>query len=240
MELIAGFGGGELIITEDGGSNWRTVQTPKQIESTCFADARNGWVVAESDIYRTTNGAHTWQHVGTAPTAGVGPTSRQGKWIGFACSGGSVLWGVVSFGHGAGSEEWGVYGSQDGGANWAYVGGRISGVSPVNGVGGKTGPWSAVDSGTFYMATTDRDFAAFEGTTGGGPWNGGLFDDQFHVKMGGAQPSRPIVLFTADMYFVSAAKGWIVGRLPSDTNLRLMTTDDGGHTWQGLHVSPEQ
>lgn len=58
-------GGGNLWQTDDGGKTWKIVDqnNPKLIESLCFVDQNNGWILDEisGSIYRTIDRGETWE-----------------------------------------------------------------------------------------------------------------------------------------------------------------------------------
>jgi photosystem II stability/assembly factor-like uncharacterized protein len=110
-----------LMRTTDGGATWTPLNAPRQLQSVCVADARNGWVARGSTVWATRDaGAHWAKRTVVRGRADIAE---------LYCSG-SHVWDVVHDGVAAGTEKYTVVHSRDGGTTWHVEFASFSGTVP--------------------------------------------------------------------------------------------------------------
>ncbi len=219
-----------LFRTAGGGRTWLPVPSPEDLRAVCFLDHQTGWATAPRSLYRTGDGGGTWEELGGRPTA-QDPNGRTlaGEWVDIACPAADALWARAAFGAGAGTENWGVYRSTDGGRTWTLVAGRARG----NFTASKSGPWAVPDRQTVLVAGTGADRLTFEGTFDGGhTWSGALYDEESYTAVPEGSGSAALLWgWPGDLSFSDSLHGWVLNRLPAP-GWDLLRTGDGGRTWQ--------
>jgi len=142
--------GGIVLVTSDGGANWRPVRYGRSggdgLSDVQFIDSRNGWAVGSASVVRTHDGGETWSLLVTN-NAENGYLS--GNAIHFV-----DLWNGWMVGH-SGI----LYRSSDGGATWTTertgVATRVlSGDCPTAEV-----CWLAGDAGQVFVRASDGTWA---------------------------------------------------------------------------------
>lgn len=210
---------GALLSTEDGGATWQLRRRPTEdtLRDIFFADADNGWIVCERNIYaiqatdearsyllRTSDGGRIWSRV-----------ELQGK------GQGSTLLRVVFAGRERGwvfGETGAVLATADGGRTWARQ--RVPTERLLLGgafLDAQRG-W-LVGAGATFLHTSD----------GGETWRAGtlIADASSAATSDKTQtPSAPR-LYAAS--FIDERRGWAVGAEGA-----VYSTTNGGRTWRAL------
>lgn len=223
-----------LFFTADGGRTWQSVPAPDDLQAVCFTSPDTGWATDRRSIYRTGGVRGVWEKVAAGPTADR-PDGRTwtGEWVDIACPAADALWARASFGAAAGSEDWGVFRSTDGGSTWTLVAGRVKG----NHLAARPGPWAVVSRETVLMAGTGADRLAFEGTCDGGEtWSGALYAPETYTARGTETQDR-LCGWPLDLSFSDPRHGWVLNDLPAP-GWDLLRTADGGQTWEPVALPP--
>jgi photosystem II stability/assembly factor-like uncharacterized protein len=207
---------------------------------TCFADARNGWMVGElGRIFHTTDGGETWDRQDAQtkrPFLAITCLDPQHAWIAgkegivYATSDGGATWTLqktgssrhvftIQFvtaqrGHAAGDFGTMVH-TEDGGATWT-----VERVPPEVEL-----PASAIDMG---VDPGDVNLYALSYGDADHVWAVGEFGTIMASEDGGRtwkQQRAPIETTLFGVHFTDTRRGWAVG-----TDV-IIHTEDGGATW---------
>jgi photosystem II stability/assembly factor-like uncharacterized protein len=207
---------------------------------TCFADARNGWMVGElGRIFHTTDGGETWERQDAQtkrPFLAITCIDPKRAWIAgkegivYATQDGGTSWALqktgssrhvftIQFvtaqrGHAAGDFGTMVH-TEDGGATWT-----VERVPPEVQL-----PDSALDMG---VDPGDVNLYALSYGDADHVWAVGEFGTVMASEDGGRswkQQRAPIETTLFGVHFTDAQHGWAVG---TDVIIR---TEDGGTTW---------
>ncbi|HTK69081.1 MAG TPA: YCF48-related protein [Candidatus Eisenbacteria bacterium] len=224
--------GGIVLVTSDGGANWRPVRYGRSggdgLSDVQFIDSRNGWAVGPASVVRTQDGGETWSLL-------VTNKSENGY-----LSGNAIhfvdLWNGWMVGHGGA-----LYRSSDGGVNWTRV--------PV--------PLGRDEHPTFWDVTfTDASHGWVVGERGtilhtedgGVTW----VRQQSGVPIVRVLPSsesprhdvvpeletEPDRLSISAVQFADDKNGYAVGYYADVAESVVLSTSDGGATWRVERVVP--
>ena len=229
--------GGRVLATTDGGQSWRAVRAPANAQTVCFDNARQGWLGAAGWLYQSADGGRSWALV----TAGA-KQLRAGytATMEVQCAGAGTAW-VLDLGPGAEASQQphiGYYASPAGAAPlfaeqyFPHPGVFVTAESP----GSYAGPISAISA-------TAAAFIDFCPACGAGtvPWDLVSGSGRSIIREGtvGGQLTQP-----ESASFLSAHLGWVLGvvtKYGADAwprqFQRVVSTSDGGRTWQVLYTS---
>lgn len=239
----AGSSTNRILRTTDGGSHWNDV-TPGGTRAgdwiTFFLDANTAWLASSLQpgsgsndysvkVYRTSDGGHSWQGMGTVAADRGWPES-----LDFVD--GRHGWLYVNLGFAAGSQGVAFYGTADGGTTWTKLSEADSSGGPghlplqcdkgepvfLNSSTGWIPGTCGAGGGPFFFGTTDggRTWNAVSITLPAGYGSScmcgisslGLSDPRFSVSRSG--------FFVLDIYGADGQRGF------------LYTTLDGGANWR--------
>ena len=228
--------GGEILATADGGHSWHPLPAPKDVQTVCFSDAQHGWIGANGQLYRTSDGGSRW----TVLTSSAGSLGGgQGAVMTVECAGAGSAWALRT-GPGAAMSQQphvGYYADQSGAAAlFAEQYFQTPGATPTAAAPGSyAGPFSALSPSAAVFI--DNCVACGEGTA---PWDlvtnsGSTLAQQGNV--GGITSAEAAS-------FISSQVGWVVGtemtfqNSTSRAQQRIVMTTDGGRSWQIQYTGP--
>ena len=223
-----------------GGTPVSLHEVRQSLFGTCFADARNGWMVGElGRIFHTTDGGKSWDRQDAQtkrPFLAITCLDPQQAWIAgkegivYATRDGGATWTLqktgssrhvfaIQFvtaqrGHAAGDFGTMVH-TEDGGTTWT-----VARVPPEVEL-----PASAVDMG---VDPGDVNLYAISYGDADHVWTVGEFGTVMASEDGGRtwkQQHVPIETTLFGVHFADAGRGWAVG-----TDV-IIHTEDGGATW---------
>ena len=229
--------GGQFLTTFDGGRTWHPRPAPPNVQTVCFSDSRHGWIGANGQLYRTTDGGKQWTILtSSAGSLGTG----QGATMNVECAGQLSAWALRA-GPGAAMSQQphvGYHASQSGAtALFAERYFQTPGASPTaQSPGSYAGPFSAL--GPSSAVFIDSCVACGLGTV---PWD--------LVTNSGATLTREgdvgDITSAEAAAFISPEVGWVAGseltyKAPSTfrTQQRIVATTDGGRTWHLQYAGP--
>jgi photosystem II stability/assembly factor-like uncharacterized protein len=236
-EYYFGATGGGLWKTTDGGTTWRPVTDGKINSSSVGAVAvapsnpdvvyigmgetqLRGNIAQGDGVYKSTDGAKTWKHLGLADTLAIAKIRVDPK--------NPDLVYVAAFGHPAGpSDERGVYRSKDGGATWEKILFRDN----------KTGANELIldprNPHTIYVALWEAGRTS-HGMTSGGPGSG-IFkstDGGDHFTEISRNPGLPRgVLGKIGLSVSGADSNRVYAQIEAEDG-GFFLSDDAGATWK--------
>ena len=213
---------GRLEVTDDGGLHWHASALKRGVDSVCFADPRVGWVASGSAVYRTIDAGRHWAKVETGPNDAI-----NSGWQATVRCRGSAAWVLWTGGAGLGSEAYRVARTIDGGTHWKIVLSQLDDA---------LGSLPTIDAYAASFAPTSPTGATFLGlctACGYGSWSSTRTGDGgrtvHRTPMGGLDGAS-----LNDMTFPDANHGWIAGGAAGGF---LLTSEDGGRTWQRAYPS---
>ena len=236
-EYYFGATGGGLWKTTDGGTTWRPVTDGKINSSSVGAVAvapsnpdvvyigmgetqLRGDIAQGDGVYRSTDGAKTWKHMGLADTLAIGRIRVDPK--------NPDLVYVAAFGHPAGpNDERGVYRSKDGGATWEKI------LFRDNKTGANDLILDPQDPQTIYVALWEAGRTS-HGMTSGGPGSG-IFkstDGGDHFTEISRNPGLPKgVLGKIGLSVSGADSNRVYAQIEAEDG-GFFLSDDAGATWK--------
>ncbi len=236
-EYYFGATGGGLWKTTDGGTTWRPVTDGKINSSSVGAVAVapsnpdvvyigmgeteiRGNIAQGDGVYKSTDGAKTWKHVGLADTQAIAKIRVDPK--------NPDLVYVAAFGHPAGpNDERGVYRSRDGGATWDKILFRDNKTGAIELILDPQNPE------TIYVALWEAGRTS-HGMTSGGPGSG-IFkstDGGDHFTEISRNPGLPKgVLGKIGLSVSGADSNRIYAQIEADDG-GFFLSDDAGATWK--------
>jgi photosystem II stability/assembly factor-like uncharacterized protein len=221
--------GGIALATADGGRHWRPLPASADAQSVCFNTARRGWVGADGHLYRTDDGGRTWALAAAGPRS---PWPSRPYVMIVECAGTGSVWGLDIGPGGAASQHPHVgYHASPTGAfpifgerYFPYPGINVHVSSP----GSYPGPFSAISATTAAYI----DWCPACGTNTMVPWDLASHSGaalRRESSVGGLTMAHAAA-------FLTPALGWVTGtRFDYHTNRgqqRIVSTSDGGRTWQ--------
>lgn len=225
--------GGVVLATTNGGYDWRRLSAPTGAQSVCFTTPQRGWLGAAGALYRTVNSGRTWVRIAAGPRS---PWPYRPYIMIVECAGADSVWGL-DIGPGAASNQHPHLGYHASLAKAVQIFGELG--FPYTGVmvhvpspGSYPGPFSAISaSSALYIGWC----AACSGPTAL-PWD--------LASHGGASLHREgsigglTLAHTAA--FLTPALGWVTGTRVGyhHEQQRIVSTSDGGRTWQVDYTSP--
>ena len=228
--------GGVVLTTGDAGRTWRPLAAPANAQSVCFSDPAHGWLGADGRLYRTVDGGRQWSGPLTPATGEDGADFVAAMEV--QCAGDGSAW-ALSIGPGAAmsqSPHVGYHADAAGAmaifAEQYFPGPKAPGQAP----GSYPGPFSALGPST--AAFIDYCPACGPGTA---PWDLATGSGAtLTVKGNVGQVNVPLAAS-----FLSAQAGWVAGTAREFTDngktrsqQRIVTTTDGGRTWQVEYATP--
>jgi hypothetical protein len=230
--------GGSLMVTTDGGADWTKVAAPTSA-SLCVSTNGLLWLGTEvGTVEESDDNGTSWQVA--LPLATVASVIPGHAVPGLTCSGPDA-WALYDLGEAAGSSEYAVLATSDGGRQWfpllasTATGARMSlpntsASVAADGVSGSGSAWflgfcGACDSWGAVEIVTSSGSSVLRTT------------------------QLPEVSLAADASFVNPMQGWIVGtdaaalvRPPSMQGypLDVLATSDGGATWHVVSTIPPE
>jgi photosystem II stability/assembly factor-like uncharacterized protein len=236
-EYYFGATGGGLWKTTDGGTTWRPVTDGKINSSSVGAVAvapsnpdvvyigmgetqLRGDIAQGDGVYKSTDGAKTWKHMGLADTLAIGRIRVDPK--------NPDLVYVAAFGHPAGpNDERGVYRSKDGGATWEKI------LFRDNKTGANDLILDPQDPQTIYVALWEAGRTS-HGMTSGGPGSG-IFkstDGGDHFTEISRNPGLPKgVLGKIGLSVSGADSNRVYAQIEAEDG-GFFLSDDAGATWK--------
>jgi photosystem II stability/assembly factor-like uncharacterized protein len=224
--------GGIVLVTSDGGTNWRPVRYGRSggdgLSDVQFIDSRNGWAVGPASVVRTHDGGETWSLLVTNK-AENGYLS--GNAIHFV-----DLWNGWMVGH-SGI----LYRSSDGGDSWTRV------PLPLR-EGEHPTLWDVTFTDPSHGWIVGEQGTIFHTEDGGVTWvrqeNGVPI---VRVLPPGESPkhdvlpeleTEPARLSVSSVRFADNARGFAVGYYADVAESAVLATSDGGATWRVERVVP--
>lgn len=221
----------QLALSQDGGRTWETVTTPEPVERACFSNPGVGWAIgrpapAYATAYVTFDGGTTWQESGKVPWIKRGEATLTPQSLGTpSClSDGSALV-MVSYGAGAGSEDWVLY-KLTAESGWTEVTGRND--PAVDHTLAKSSVLLPFDTEGLLLTGESFNAVAVEGLQPGSTtWQSGYIDGQSYKLT----RSRDHMLCCWPVAGDSNPDGsaWLIIGHPRRTF--LLYTEDSGNTW---------
>lgn len=229
--------GGEVLATDDGGHTWHPVPAPANVQTVCFSDPQHGWLGANGQLYRTSDGGKKWTLLtSSAGSLGTG----QGATMNVECAAPGSAWALRTGPGAAMSQEphVGYYANQSGAtALFAEQYFQTPSATPARQAPGSyAGPFSALSpSAAVYI---DNCVACGLGTA---PWDLVTNSGTTLAKEGNVGG----ITSAEAASFISAQVGWVVGtdmtyKAPSTfrTQQRIVATTDGGLSWHIQYAGP--
>jgi photosystem II stability/assembly factor-like uncharacterized protein len=228
--------GGAVLVTSDGGHTWNPLPAPPDVQTVCFSDPQHGWLGANGQLYRTSDGGRHWTVLtSSAGTLGDG----YGAAMYVECAQAGSAW-ALRVGPGAAMSQEphvGYHASQSGAtALFAEQYFQTPGATPTaQAPGSNPGPFSALSPSAAIFI--DNCTACGAGTA---PWDlvtnsGATLTSEGNVGgITGAEAAS----------FISAQVGWVAGTymtFQGDTNRaqqRIVATTDGGRSWHVQYAGP--
>lgn len=213
---------GAAVRSTDAGRTWLQLQTPGLVQSECFSSRRDGWLARAGSVWTTHDGGTHWVRSALR-------RARQGFPIPELGCRGDNVWVVFHEGAAAGTEDYHVYRSLDGGSTWrAVLASPIQQRLPA--ISNYAGPFSILGSGA----------AVFSGSCS--PCEGFGTATIMRTLDGGAsfRRSTPFHGYAPQaLSFVDAARGWLLtgAHAGSAASARLgvvWQTVDGGRSWHAV------
>jgi len=188
-----------------------------------FQDTKNGWGIAVNGngyVLRTVDGGSTWLNATPPGTGSIGLSAS------LTVLDSNHAWLLVP---GTDFFSGTLYRTSDGGMTWK------SNPLPFGGA-----YLQFLDANT-GRALADRGAAAgseavelFQTSDGGANWSSVFHDDPGQP---GASDSLPMAGIKNGMTFSTARTGWVTGSIPSDGEVYLYITQDGGVSWSQQSLS---
>jgi hypothetical protein len=228
--------GGEILATSDGGHSWHPRPAPKDVQTVCFSDPQHGWIGANGQLYRTSDGGNRWTLL-TSSSGALG--TGQGAIMTVECAGPGSAW-ALRIGPGAAMSQEphvGYYADQSGAtALFAEQYFQTPGATPTaEAPGSYAGPFSALSSSAAVFI--DNCVACGEGTA---PWDLVTNSGSTLAKQGNVGG----ITSAEAASFVSSQVGWVAGtemifqNSTTRAQQRIVATTDGGRSWQIQYTGP--
>lgn len=219
-----------VVRSTNGGRSWESLATPANPQTVCFDNPSRGWLGADGNLYRTSDGGRRWTLVTAAPSAGDYAMDVQ-------CAGAGSVWaqdtGLIAGMNQA--PQVGYYADRSGSvplfASRIFPRPRVpvrTGSEPPGPDGGPLAaisPTSAVFSG--YCPACGLGSVSWNLVTGTAVARDG---DVTGIEQAEAAS------------FVSPQRGWVLGVVirpgrKGSFQQRIIGTTDGGRTWRVLYRS---
>lgn len=224
---------GTLYSTDDGGASWSAVGSTPFVGPIVFSDSDNGvgaanpepsktmlpTPIASSILYHSADGGRTWDQVRLPiPPRFAGATVIAGTPRFFGVERGVL---PVLLGLPKGPDPLFVFTTDNGGLSWhAAFGTSAPRISRA---------YARTTSQIPFAAPTSSKWTILSGSTLWTTADGGM-----HWLKGAS--GLPRTSSVVDLSFASPTNGWAVLVLPKDVGTPLMTTHDGGRSWQFVRI----
>lgn len=224
--------GGIVLVTSDGGSNWRPVRHGRSggdgLSDVQFIDSRNGWAVGPASVVRTRDGGETW---GLLVTNNAENGYLSGNAIHFV-----DLWNGWMVSHSGV-----LYRSSDGGEHWTRV------PLPLR-EGERPTLWDVTFTDASHGWVVGERGSIFHTTDGGVTWSReetGV--PVVRVLPPGESPRHEVIpeletepdrLSISAVQFADNDHGYAVGSYADVAESVVLATSDGGATWRVERVVP--
>jgi photosystem II stability/assembly factor-like uncharacterized protein len=232
-------GGGNLLVTTDGGRTWNAVTAaPSSVESACFTSQSDGYLGTPGKVWRTTDGGAHWSASFTEPPASNGAPADT---TALECAGPSAAWTLFLGAGAAMSHSPYIAYATANGQDWkvlfeeTYTESAVRpSVKAPDGPGSYPGPFSAIGpSSAVYVGWT--------------PPLGLGAAPLYAVSLGSGVTlaKRGDVGGLTEPYaaaFLTPARGWVVGMdqtTPAHAGSDVIQyTANSGHTWTRQYTAP--
>ncbi|QSO46326.1 WD40/YVTN/BNR-like repeat-containing protein [Alicyclobacillus mengziensis] len=220
---------GQLTVSDNGGTSWRTVTTPSDVQlggSLQFVAPSRGWLSTSNSttgnyqLYQTLDGGTSW-HKHPVPV----PPQYQGDKASLSLpqfSAANPNLGILEAtfqGQGSVIEHRGIYSTSNAGRSWSFVG-------PLPGQAGFVSFPNTRIGAAIPLSSSKTFPTLYETTDGGESWTSvALPRAPFSTLLKNYVPSQ--------LDFVSKNVGWMVwgSRRGGSATEEIWNTTDGGRTW---------
>jgi len=219
--------GSSLIATDDGGVTWTPVSTPAPVHSACLSTQADGFIGSGRRVWQTIDGGTTWRTALTVPRPGISVMYVE-------CDGNEATWAFVSGPATPQGVPDALYRTTNG-TTWKAV--VDSSVSEQ---------WAKAPRGANYPValaapSAEAAYLVTQYPIGHGGYRVGRTTDGGQSWVAGSQLLPDGITPYPDngpvrLAFPSVTDGWLVAR--QGASLVVLTTTNGGTTWQEVHRFP--
>jgi hypothetical protein len=226
--------GAALFHTADAATTWQPVATPVAPGATCWVNDSTGWIGdrgpfssgistspnSAASLFMTADAGRTWRSLPLPPVMSDPQFGQR-----LQCVPPATVWDLLLGGAGAGSQQYALIRSADGGQTWRTVTGlHLQPNTVPQGPGSYATALSVVDAQT-----------AFLGGICGACSPDGRADGVGRTLDGGASwQNYPVVgpPTLRDLAAVTPQRGWVILSGANGQPSTIQATTDGGRTWR--------